>query len=209
MQKLDAVERTYQKGWLMRTDGMTDYFSLVCFASISNIKCYLKPNPVLYSRDTTIPIYILKHNDDTIRTSGHSSLEKYTSHFIERVVSERWVGDWTELQHMTPPNSSGYNGISFPFSWAAQPGVQPLLGHGSHSSIFFPTDLNFLSLELIWHLPTSCERHNSHLIQPVDSQAYPPISSTGCTCYLHWCIFHLTARPGRRSICNTRLIHIY
>ena len=45
----------------------------------------------------------------------------------------------------------------------------------------------------------------SHLysIQPVDSQGYPLISSSRCTCYLHMCISHLTARPGRRSICNT------
>ena len=70
------------------------------------------------------------------------------------------------------------------------------------------------SLQLIWtscrrgyiiilRPPTSCERHNSHSIQPVDSQGYPPISSTGCTRYLHRCISHLTARPGRRSICNS------
>ena len=39
------------------------------------------------------------------------------------------------------PHSSGYNSISFPFSWAAQ----PQLGHGSHSSTFSPTNLNFLS----------------------------------------------------------------
>ena len=37
----------------------------------------------------TIHIYVRKHNDDTIMTSGHSSLEKYTSHFIESVVCER------------------------------------------------------------------------------------------------------------------------
>ena len=39
---------------------------------------------------------------NTIKASGQRSLEKYTSHFIERVVCERWVGDWTELQHIDP-----------------------------------------------------------------------------------------------------------
>ena len=119
------------------------------------------------------------------------------------VIFERWVGDWTELQHIDPTNSSGYNSISFPFSWAAQPGAQPVLGHGSHSSIFSPTDwlpvapglYNYLtSTYFLW-------RHNSHSIQPVNSQGYTPISSTGCTCYLHRCISSLTARSGRRSIC--------
>ena len=34
-----------------------------------------------------------------------------------------------------------------------------------------------------------------HPIQPVQSQGYTPIASTGCTCYLHWCISYLTAQP--------------
>ena len=41
---------------------------------------------------------------------------------------------------------------------------------------------------IIWRPPTSCERHNSHSIQPFDSQGCLLISSTGCTCYLHRCI---------------------
>ena len=41
---------------------------------------------------------------------------------------------------------------------------------------------------IIWHPPSSCKRHNSHSIQPPDSQSCPLISSTGCTCYLHRCI---------------------
>ena len=44
-------------------------------------------------------------------------------------------------------------------------------------------------------------RHNSHSIQPVDCQGIPLTSSTGCTCYLHRYISHLTAWPGRKSIC--------
>ena len=70
-----------------------------------------------------------KHND-AIKMSGHSSLEKYTSHFIWKgskwllkvLLCERCVGDWTELQHIDP-NSYGHNSVSFPFSWAAQPGA--------------------------------------------------------------------------------------
>ena len=40
------------------------------------------------------------HNDDTIKTSGLSSLEKYTSHFIERVVCERELETERKLQHI-------------------------------------------------------------------------------------------------------------
>ena len=112
-----------------------------------------------------------KHNDDTIKTSGHSSLEKYTSHFIRKgskglrkvLLCERWVGDWTELQHIDP-HSSGHSSISFPFSWAAQPGAwEPSL---CWDMVLIPAS----SLQLIWtschqgyiifwRPPTSCERH--------------------------------------------------
>ena len=83
------------------------------------------------------------------------------------------------------PNSSGHSSIFFPFSWAAQPGAQPLLGLGSHPSIFFPTDLNFLSPGLYNNLMHTFFLRVSHLysIQPVDSQGYPLIP-----CYLHKCI---------------------
>ena len=49
---------------------------------------------------------------------------------------------------------------------------------------------------IIWRPPTSCERHNSHSIQPFDSQGCPLISSTGCTCYLHWCISSFDSLAG-------------
>ena len=113
------------------------------------------------------------HNDDTIKTSGHSSLEKYTSHFIRNgskglrkvLLCKRWVGDWTELQHIDP-YSSGHNSISFPFSWAAQPGAW-----GS-SLCWDMVLISASSLQLtwtychrghitIWRPPTSCEHHNS------------------------------------------------
>ena len=42
------------------------------------------------------------HNDDTIKTSGHSSLEKYTSHFIERVVCERELETEQNCNILTP-----------------------------------------------------------------------------------------------------------
>ena len=60
-----------------------------------------------------------EHND-AMKMSGHRSLEKYTSHFIWKGCVWEGVGDWTELQHIDP-HSYGHNGVSFPFSWAAQP----------------------------------------------------------------------------------------
>ena len=74
------------------------YSANVLFNTWANIQRYSRwPWNILICR------YMQKHNDNTINTRGHSSLEKYTSHFIERVVCERWVGDRTELQHIKPP----------------------------------------------------------------------------------------------------------
>ena len=67
--------------------------------------------------------YACRNIFNTIKTSGHSSLEKiYTSHFIDRVVRERELETEQRLQHI-PTNSSGHHSLSLPFSWAAQPGA--------------------------------------------------------------------------------------
>ena len=128
------------------------------------------------------------HNDDTIKTSGHSSSEKYTSHFnwkgskgLRRVLlCERCVGDWTEPQHIDP-HSSGHYSVSFPFSWAAQPGAWgPSL---CWDMVLIPASylqLTWTSCRwgyiVIWRPSTSCERHNSRSVQPLDSQGHPLIS---------------------------------
>ena len=96
-----------------------------------------------------------KHNDDTIKTSGHRSLEKYNSHFIRngskglrKVLSVRGVLETEQNCIILTPNSSGYNSISFPFSWAVQPEAwgpnlcwDMVLIPASSS----PSDLNFQS----------------------------------------------------------------
>ena len=125
---------------------------------------------------------------------------------FERVVCERWVGDWTKLQDIAPPTPTFLAITRFlspsPGLLNRGLGAKPLLGHGSHSSIFSSTDLNFLSPELyiiIWRPPTSCERQIHTQFNPSSVKVTPLISSTGCTCYLHRCISSLTARPGKRQ----------
>ena len=104
------------------------YLFIYIYIYIYNSKYYTEL--LLYSHNQLyIHICMQKHND-AMKTSGHSSLEKYTSHFIWKgsngllkvLLCERWVGDWTELQHIDP-HSYGHNSVSFPFSWAAQPGA--------------------------------------------------------------------------------------
>ena len=93
--------------------------------------------------------YACRNIFNTITTSGHSSLEKYISHFIERVVCERELKTKQRLQHIDPPNSSGYHSLYFQFSWAAHPGAWgPSL---CWDIVLIPA----FSLQLIW---TSCRR---------------------------------------------------
>ena len=101
--------------------------------------------------------YACKNIFNTIKTSGHSSLEKYTSHFIESVVCERWVGDRTKTPTYWPPTLLAMTAFLSRTTGLLNrgPGAQPLLGHGSHSSIFSPTGLNFLSLGLYNNLPST------------------------------------------------------
>ena len=162
----------------------------------------------------------IQHNKDErtqfFRKIYLSLYSKGFERVTKGIICERWVGDWTELQHIDPPTLLAITAFFSVLLGCSTGGLgaQSLLG-----LVLIPAS----SLQLIWlpvapglyHcLTLTCFlwRHNSDSIQLVDSQGYPPISSTGCTCYLHWCISHLTAWPGRRSICYTTFslnIHSY
>ena len=133
------------------------------------------------------------HNDDTIKTSRHSSFEKYTSHFIERVVCERELETEQNCNILTPK-----------LFWLSQPFFPVLLGCSigglgpslSWDMVLIPPS----SLQLIW---TSCRRGYIIVLRPLNStrrQSRPSpdllISSTGCTCYLHRCISYFDSLAG-------------
>ena len=126
----------------------------------------------------------------------------------EDIICERWVGDWTELQHIDP-HSYGHSSISFQFSWAAQPGAWgPSL---SWDMVLIPA--SFLQLIwtsyrrgyiIIWHPPTSCKHHIHTQFNPSTIKVMPrhprpdaPVIYTGA-------FLLLTAWPG--SICYTLTI---
>ena len=82
------------------------------------------------------------HNDDTIKTSGHSSFEKYTSHFIERVVCERELETEQNCNRLTPTLMAITAILSrSPGMLNWRPGSPASLGAGSFYSISFPTRL--------------------------------------------------------------------
>ena len=81
-----------------------------------------QPKGSLFNNDYTIcNIHIYMRNIvNTIKTSEHSSLEKYTSHTLFEMVTKgllcvRWVGDWTKTATYWPPSSSSHSSASFSF----------------------------------------------------------------------------------------------
>ena len=150
--------------------------------------------------------YIQQNKDEQRQFFRKIYLSLYSKGLRKVLLCEMRVGDWTELNILTPTL------LAIAAFLFRSPGLLNR-GPGCPSSgdmVLIPA----FSLQLIWtscraglynNLPSTYffERHNSHSIQPVDSQGYPQISSIGFTCYLLRCISHLTARPGRRSICYT------
>ena len=166
-----------------------------------------------------------KHND-AMKMSGHSSLEKYTSHFIERVVCERELETEQNCNILTP-NSYGHNSISFPFSCAAQPGAWGPSHSGTWSSfqhLLSNCNCSIRGTEgpLCWVLVlstasplqltrTSCRQGYIIIWRPLffprasqfHTQFNPSTvkvifwySSTRCTCYLHRCISYFDSLAG-------------
>ena len=147
-------------------------------------------------RETEEPVnnytiaYACRNIFNTIKTNGQSSLEKYTSHFIERVVCERELETKQRLQ-LIDPHSYGYHSLSFPFSRAIEPGAwgpslcwdMVLIPASSFQLTWTSCHRGYM---IIWHPPTSWERHNFALNSTPRQSRSPLISwYTGCTCYLH------------------------
>ena len=142
--------------------------------------------------------------------------DEQTQFFRKIYLSLYWKGcvwegveDWTKTATYSPPNSSRYHSLSFLFSWTAQSGAwRPSL---CRDMVLIPA----LSLQLIWtscrrsyiiiwHPSTSCKRHNSHSIQPFDSQGYsliPWYLRPDAPVIYTDAFLLLTAWPG--LICNT------
>ena len=109
-------------------------------------------------------------------TNGLSSLEKYTSHFIERVLCER-DGDWTKTatywSHQLLRTlqcvllvllGCSTGGLRAPSAgcWFSLP----------HLYSNWLTSCLHPGYIIVRHPPSSCERHKSHSVQPVHGQGY-------------------------------------
>ena len=133
---------------------------------------------------------------NTIMTNEHTSLEKYTSHTYSKWLRKGYVWEvsWrlNEDCNILTPSSSVFSSTSFSFCWAAQPGArsaQPSAESWFSLPQTATTDSKLTELPVApgYHcLTPTCFLWVSHLhpIQPIHSQGYTLISSTGCTCSL-------------------------
>ena len=181
-------------------------------------RCAFQHLYMLYSHEQLyIHICMQNHNDDTIKTSEDTSLEKYTSHFMRKgskgllkVLLWEGVGEGTELQHIDP-HSYGHNSVSFPFSWSAQAGAwgPTLLGAGFLYRTLSPTNWYSCapSYIIVRLPPSSCGRHKLHSFKPSKVKVIFRYSSTGFTFYLHRCISYFDSPAG--SEVNIQHIQIY
>ena len=158
-----------------------------------------------------------KHNNDTITTSGHSSLEKYTSHFIRKGYESFYCvrGELETEQNCNILTPQLFRLLQhfFPVLLGCSTeglGAQPLLRHGSHSSIFSPTDLNFLSPGLYNNLTSTyflrasqftlnSTRRQSRLSPDIFDRMHLLFTQVH---FLFW-------QLGRGPICNTTRLLFY
>ena len=116
----------------------------------------------------------IQHNND-----------EWTQFFRKIYLSLYWkgcvlegVGDRTKTATYCPPPIFWLSQSFFPILLGCSTGglgAQPLLGHGSHSSIFSPTDLNFLSPGLYNNLtPTYLLRASQFALNSTRQQSRPP-----------------------------------
>ena len=140
-------------------------------------------------------------------TNEYTSLEKYTSHFIRKGCERVAQGLCVRGELVTEQTATYW--LQVPQSLAALLSCSAGCSTGGPQG---PTLCRVLVLSTASYLQLTepicrtglyncltfiCLLRASHLhpIQPVHSQGYTLISSTGCTCYLHKCISYLTARP--------------
>ena len=149
-------------------------------------------------------------------TNEHTSLKKYTSHTLfERVAKELCVRGELETEQTAtywplvplslsallyrsarPLNRGSWGPIAL--CWML------ILATASYLQLWLQLTEPVCGTGLYICLTPTCFLWASHLhpIQPVHSQGYTLTSSTRCTCYLHWCISYLTARPRVNMLHN-------
>ena len=143
------------------------------------------------------------HNDER-----HSSLEKYTSHFIWKGCVWEGVGDRTELQHINPHSygdqrffpallGCSTGGLGAQLLWVL------VFSTASDVQLIFLQPTDFLSSPGLYNnltsilLPASVTisySFNPSMVKVIISW----YSSTGCTCYLHRCISYFDSPAGSK-----------
>ena len=157
----------------------------------------------------------IQHNKDE-RTQFFWKI--YLSLYLKRfervtkgIICERWVGDWTELQHIDP--QLFWLQLHFFLvllgCLTGGLGAHPLPGHGSHSSIFLQLIWTSYRRDyiIIWRPPTSCERHICTQFNPPTVKVIPWSSDIFDWMYLLFTLVHFSSDSPAESEVN--MLHGY
>ena len=138
-------------------------------------------------------IYMRKYNQQWWRTNTllkNIPLTLYSRKGCERVVCERWVGDGTDCNILTPSSPHHFFLILLSCSTGVLRGQSLCLELVLTASNSTATDSNKPKPSvapgyiIIWHPPASCGRCNCTEFNPYTGKGDTLISSTGCTCFL-------------------------
>ena len=190
-----------------------EYIYIYIYMHVGECRCCIVTTNYTYT-------YACRNIFNTIKMSGHSSLEKYTTHFIERVVCERELETEQNCNILTPTLMAKTAFLSRSTGLLnLEPGAQhlwdmvlipasslqllnreswgpPLLGAGSLYSILSPTNLNFLCTELYYCFTPIQFNPSTVIVIPWRPWPDAPVTYTGA-------FLILTAWLGWRSIYNT------
>ena len=156
------------------------------------------------------------HNDDAIKTSDTVLRKIYFSLYLKGLcVRGSWRPNRTATYWPQLLWTSAFLSRS-PGLFNRGPGAQSLWALVFSTAsylrlVWSPTDWISCALSyiIVQRPPSSCGRHNFALIQPVRSQGYNPDIPRPDAPVIYTGAFPiLTARPGRRSICNTNWKHL-
>ena len=156
-------------------------------------------------------------------TNEDTSLEKYTSHALFEMVAkglcvrgeletEQTVTYWPPVPLSLAALLSRSAGLLNRGSWGPIALCWVLvLTTASYLTNWLQLTEPFCGTGLYYCLTPTCFLWVSHVhpIQPVHSQGYTLISSTGCTCYSYRCISYLTAWPRVNMLYIYIYIYIY
>ena len=163
------------------------------------IVLYSNNHDQLYKHIIHIHLHLHAEHSDTIKTRDTVLRKIYLSLYLKGLCVR---GSWRPNRTATywPPTLLAITAFlsRTPGLLNRAPGGPASLGAGFLYCILSPTDWISCALSyiIVQQPPSSCGCHKLHSFNPSTVKGILCYSSTGCPCYLHWCISHFDSLTG-------------